>query len=557
MNNDRPNHGNRSRSAVLAIALSINILAGVLLTQGGASAASPSFTLSPPAPSLAIIPATAADVLEPAIPPVPGPMPPPIIDIPFAALGLVPGDIINSLSYGILPPGPGPGVKVLFSVDTGTLGIPFAPPPANVSCEAGAGAQAHGDVFLSQPFGPPLPFPNVLALDGNGLADSPCGPPPLPGLGLIEPAVPDNLIGLEMCPSSFVFAGGALVAPVYFTLAPGSPTLLALGATAGDILVAVPPGFLPPVIVVPAALLGLVGGPPGCGPPACDEIDALDLLPGGGFAILSLAPASPSTFGCGFSPADLVSSGVFGGCGLILPALLLGLGLPPDNVDAVALNFDTDGDFVADVCDNCPVVANNDQMDSDGDGLGDACDPFPNCPSTPLGGCDTPGKSKLLIKDKTPAGASANDKVIWKWLKGPLTAQGDFGDPTLTAAYTLCLYDGAGPTVQMEVDVPAGGICGTAPCWKAIGTKGYKYKDPALTNDGSSKLILKGGAAGKAKIIFKGKGSNLPLPGLPLDGLNPVRVQAHNSDNANCWDATFAPATIKKNTASLFKAKTP
>lgn len=41
--------------------------------------------------------------------------------------------------------------------------------------------------------------------------------------------------------------------------------------------------------------------------------------------------------------------------------------------------LDTDGDGVADAQDNCPYVANPDQMDSDGDGIGDACD---QCPDT-------------------------------------------------------------------------------------------------------------------------------------------------------------------------------
>lgn len=36
--------------------------------------------------------------------------------------------------------------------------------------------------------------------------------------------------------------------------------------------------------------------------------------------------------------------------------------------------IDSDGDGVADDLDNCPIVANPDQLDTDGDGVGDACD---------------------------------------------------------------------------------------------------------------------------------------------------------------------------------------
>jgi len=60
---------------------------------------------------------------------------------------------------------------------------------------------------------------------------------------------------------------------------------------------------------------------------------------------------------------------------------------------------DTDGDGVADSCDNCLNVYNPDQLDTDGDGTGDAC---PGCV-----GCDADGdgvEDALDVCCNTPAG---------------------------------------------------------------------------------------------------------------------------------------------------------
>src|SRR5262245_8318571 len=142
----------------------LRIIAGALLLfASDARGTSPSFTLDPPSPTLPLIIAGPADVLVPAVPPAPGPLPAPVIGIPAAALGLVPGDVVTGLSYGLAPLGPFPGLGVFFSVDGAAIGFP-APAPPNLFCEAGAG-QGAVDVYLSQPFGPPLALPNILALD--------------------------------------------------------------------------------------------------------------------------------------------------------------------------------------------------------------------------------------------------------------------------------------------------------------------------------------------------------------------------------------------------------
>lgn len=174
------------------------------------------------------------------------------------------------------------------------------------------------------------------------------------------------------------------------------------------------------------------------------------------------------------------------------------------------------------------------------------------CPASPAMGCRAPGRSSALVLDKDGVD---KDRFLWKWIKGEATDLVDFSDALSGAAsYRVCLYD-ASPSPQplLDIGTASGGLCDGAPCWKAVGTKGYRYKDKAGTNDGLSLLLLKSGAAGKAKVIAKASRDNLAVPALPL--AMPVVVQLLVDDGVTpqCWQTTYSEIP-KKNEPAKFKA---
>ena len=176
--------------------------------------------------------------------------------------------------------------------------------------------------------------------------------------------------------------------------------------------------------------------------------------------------------------------------------------------------------------------------------------PSSPCPATPSPACrkpPAPGRALLLLQDRSP---SSLDTLIWKWT-GTGTAKADFGDPTTTASYQLCLYDQTGgtATLRLAAVAPAGGTCGSLPCWLAS-TTGFQYADPALTSDGIARVLLKAGPTGATKLFVQGRGPRLPHPALPLTP--PVTAQLSTGGGA-CWDAVYTkPIT---NDAANFKAK--
>lgn len=140
------------------------------------------------------------------------------------------------------------------------------------------------------------------------------------------------------------------------------------------------------------ALYVLLGGAGCSGNVEGEKDDGLTQVPPDPFAIDPMQPASPEQPPIDMAPpgpviadgdADAVADGI-DNCPALANADQLdsdadGQGNACDLCPALAApaSIDGDADGVGDACDNCPMLANADQLDTDGDGLGDACDGCP------------------------------------------------------------------------------------------------------------------------------------------------------------------------------------
>ncbi len=189
----------------------------------------------------------------------------------------------------------------------------------------------------------------------------------------------------------------------------------------------------------------------------------------------------------------------------------------------------------------------------------EACDPVSGCIVAPLQTCRgpvVPEGAQLKVKDSLKG--PKNDQLQWKLNKGAATTLADFGDPVTSDGLSLCIFDRsqATPSLLFRATVAADGTCGTKPCWVGKG-KNFKFSSKTGNADGVTGLVLKPGEDGKAKIQFKAKGVGLtdrpfglPAPSLPL----PLTVQLQ-SENGQCWQASYQRAGVKKNAGEKFDAK--
>jgi cysteine-rich repeat protein len=202
-------------------------------------------------------------------------------------------------------------------------------------------------------------------------------------------------------------------------------------------------------------------------------------------------------------------------------------------------------------CDGAGTCLPGAPLDCDDDNLctRDSCDAGGGCAhdGSLVTGCRAALKSILLLKDKSP---DDKDKLLWKWVKGEPTTQADFGVPTGTTQYALCLHAGTAAALVADYAIPGDGVK-----WTPISTKGYKYTDPGGSSDGITKVLLKGSPQDKSKCVVKGKG--VGLDDFDLTTLvDPVTVQLINDATSACFESTFDEADfITSDDPSEFKAK--
>jgi hypothetical protein len=189
----------------------------------------------------------------------------------------------------------------------------------------------------------------------------------------------------------------------------------------------------------------------------------------------------------------------------------------------------------ADGADPCPFICS--------EGL-DQC-LMSGCPNGPIAGCRTAQKSLLLLKNKLDDG---RDKLIWKWIKGQPTTLAELQDPLDTANYALCVFDGPGAALRLQMDIPPSGAL-----WSPLGSGGYRYYDFTAAEDGAQRVLLKGSTGAKSKALVRGAGGALEDPLDDSALALPVRVQLINHETGKCFESTFN--SFKRSTTEQFKAK--
>jgi len=220
-------------------------------------------------------------------------------------------------------------------------------------------------------------------------------------------------------------------------------------------------------------------------------------------------------------------------------------------------SYDAEADIAVDQSGNWLVAwMSSDSLDQT---IGEDTDVLANashddCPAAPRNDCaaaSSPRGSRLTVKN----GPGGKDRLIWSW-SGAATLAADFGNPTASGGFTLCLYDKVGADLRLvfEMDALGAVTCNAAgsACWSTTAS-GFRYKDGSNRNGATKVFTATAGSGESGRFRVTGTGPTLALPTLPLALSPQVQTQLINTATNACWTATYSAAV--RNDTSQFKAR--
>lgn len=174
-----------------------------------------------------------------------------------------------------------------------------------------------------------------------------------------------------------------------------------------------------------------------------------------------------------------------------------------------------------------------------------ACDSARGCIAAPAAGCDS-GPSNLTIR------GGHSHALRWRWRSTTGLAKFDFGSPTSSTSYDVCVYAPSdnGESAALVAALPGGGTCGSRPCWTET-NDGFEYLNAQASPDGLSRARFRTGIADQGRILLKGRGPNLRTPTMPLS--TPLTVQLRRHDGGACWASTLTRPT--RSSKPTFRAR--
>ena len=140
-------------------------------------------------------------------------------------------------------------------------------------------------------------------------------------------------------------------------------------------------------------------------------------------------------------------------------------------------------------------------------------------------------------------------------MNGDATLFRDLGEPEAETEYSLCLYDTSldEPVFATRLLIPANGL------WERTGRNtGYRFSDRDGSFDGVSRVRLKAGLQGRARVTLLARGVNVPMPG-PVSPFqyfefDPALIAQLVNSEGSCWSTTYSVDDVDVNGAERFKA---